>query len=147
MAQSTAASYGFELPKAQAGQKYDVRPDWVMSFAAEEAIEPGQPVKRGTDPEKQVLVGDDTAFLGIALFTHADEQALTGGTEYAVEDMVSVLTKGAAWVVSSVDTVVAGEAAYVTSAGAWTNVPTDNQLAGEFISGGDEDDLVVVELA
>ncbi len=147
MAQTTAASYGFSFDKAQAGQKYDIRPDVVQSFAAEAAIEPGQPVQRGTDPETQVLVGDASAFLGVALFTHAMEQALAGTAEYAVGDMVSVLTKGAVWVTSSVNTVVAGETAYVTSAGAYTNVESTNLAIGEFLTGGDTGDVVAIELA
>lgn len=148
MAQTTAADYGFELPKAQAGQKFDMRPDTVMSFAAEEAIDPGQPVKRGTAPEKEVLVGDATNFLGIALFTHTLEQAFpAGGASYAVNDTVSVMTSGAAYVTSSVDTVVAGETAYVTAAGDYTNVESTNLAIGTFLTGGDTGDVVVVELA
>lgn len=140
------AGYGYALDKAQAGQKYDIRPDTVMSFAAEAAIEPGQPVRRGTNKETQVLVGNATAFTGIALFTHAQEQALAGGAEYAIGDMVSVLTKGAAWVASSVDSVVAGTTAYVTAAGAFTNVESTNLAVGTFLTGGDTGDLVVVEI-
>lgn len=143
-----AGTYGFELPKAQAGQKFDIRPDWVVSMAAEVAIEPGQPVRRGTDPEKQVLVGNATAFLGVALFAHSMEQAFpAGGASYAIDDTVSVLTKGAVWVESSVDTVVAGETAYVTAAGAYTNVEVANLAVGTFTTGGDTGDLVVLELA
>lgn len=143
-----AGTYGFELPKAQAGQKFDIRPDWVVSASAEAAIEPGQPVRRGTNPEKQVLVGNATSFLGVALFTHAMEQAFpAGGAEYDIDDTVSVLTKGAVWVKSSVDTVVAGETAYVTSGGEYTNVEGANLAVGTFTTGGDTDDLVVLELA
>ena len=141
-----AGTYGFKLDAAQAGQKFDIRPDVVMSFAAEAAIEPGQPVKRGTNPETQVLVADADNFVGIALFTHAQEQALTGGAEYAIGDMVSVLTQGAAWVVSGVDTVIAGETAYVTSDGEFTNAASGTLEVGEFLTGGDEGDLVVVKI-
>jgi hypothetical protein len=144
---SQTNGYDFALDKAQAGQKFDIRPDWVASFAAEAVIEPGQPVRRGTNPETQVLVGNATSFVGIALFTHATEQALAGGADYAIGDMVSVLTKGAAWVESSVASVVAGTPAYVTAAGAWTNVEGSNLEVGTFITGGGEGDLVAVELA
>ena len=148
MSQSEASTYGFNLDVAQAGQKYDLRPDVVQSFAAEEAIEPGQPVQRGTDPEKQVLVGDETAFLGIALFTHTLTQPLDGdGAQYDIGEAVSVLTEGAAYVTSSVDDVVAGNTAYVTAAGAYTNVEGANLAIGTFITSGGENDLVVVELS
>jgi hypothetical protein len=141
------AGYDFALDKAQAGQKFDIRPDVVQSFSAEVAIEPGQPVRRGTNPETQVLVGNATAFLGVALFTHASEQALAGGAEYAIGDTVSVLTQGAVWVTSSVASVVAGTTAYVTAAGAWTNIEGSNLAVGTFLTGGGSGDVVAVELA
>ena len=147
MSQSDAATYGYELDVAQAGQKYDLRPDVVQSFAAEVALEPGQPVRRGTDPQKQVLLGNETAFLGIALFTHTLVQSLDGGAEYAIGEAVSVLTEGAAYVTSSVASVVAGETAYVTAAGDYTNVESTNLAIGTFITSGGENDLVVVELS
>lgn len=141
-------TYGFELTKAQAGQKYDIRPDWVMSAAAEVDINPGQPVQRGTDPEKQVLLGNAASFYGVALFTHTLEQAFpAGGASYAIGQTVSVLTKGAVWVTSAVDGVVAGAPAYVTDGGTFTPELTDNLLVGKFITGGGEGDLVVLELA
>lgn len=147
MAQTDATTYGFSLGVAQAGQKYDIRPDVVMSFAAEVEIDPGQPVRRGTDPEKQVLVGNAAAFLGIALFTHTLENSISDGeASYKVGQTVSVLTEGAAYVESSVDGVVAGETAYVTAAGAYTNVSTDNLEVGEFLTSGDEGDLVVLKI-
>lgn len=148
MSQSEASTYGFNLDVAQAGQKYDLRPDVVQSFAAEEAIEPGQPVQRGTDPENQVLVGDETTFLGIALFTHTLTQPLdSDGAQYDIGEAVSVLTGGAAYVTSSVSDVVAGETAYVTAAGEYTNVEGSNLAIGTFITSGGENDLVVVELS
>jgi hypothetical protein len=147
MAQTDASTYGFALNAAQAGQKYDIRNDVVASFAAEEEIEPGQPVMRGTDPGKQVVVSDASGFVGVALFTHTLEQAYpTGGASYAEESAVSVLTKGAVYVESSVADVVAGETAYVTAAGAYTNVEGSNLAIGTFLTSGDENDLVVVEL-
>lgn len=140
--------YGFELDKAQAGQKYDVRPDVVQTFLAEAEVAPGTPLMRGTDPERQAVVSDASGFVGVALFTHAMEQPAFGsGASYQAGDAMSVLTDGAAWVVSSVNTVVAGETAYVTAAGAYTNVESTNLAIGTFLTGGDENDLVVVELS
>lgn len=148
MAQTDAASYGYTLPKAQPGQKYDIRGDVVQSFAAEAALSFGQPVMRGTDPGKQVVLSDASAFVGVALFTHAKEQDRdTGVASYAIGDTVSVLTSGAVWVTSGADTIVAGETAYVTAAGAYTNVATAALEIGTFLSGGDTDDLVAIELA
>jgi hypothetical protein len=147
MAQTNPNTYGYSLDVAQVGQKYDIRPHVVMSFAAEEVIEPGQPLMRGTDPEKQVLASDASGFVGIALFTQAMENALTAGTaSYQPTTTVSVLTQGAAYVASSVDTVVAGETAYVTAAGAYTNVEGTNLVVGQFLTSGDTGDLVVLKI-
>ena len=147
MAQTDATTYGFSMGAAQAGQKYDIRPDVVMSFAAEGEVAPGAPVMRGTDPEKQVTVSDASAFVGVALFTHAMENRLAEGTGvYLDEQTVSVLTNGAVYVTSSVDDVVAGETAYVTAAGAFTNVEGSNLAVGEFLTSGDEGDLVVLKV-
>ena len=148
MAQTDATSYGYALPKAQPGQLYDARGNTVMSFAAEEALTFGQPVMRGTDPEKQVLLSDASAFLGVAMFTHAKEQDRdTGVASYAIADTVSVLTDGAAYVAAGADTIVAGETAYVTAAGAYTNVVGSNLEIGTFLTGGDTGDAVVLDLA
>ncbi len=142
------SGYDFELTVAQAGQKYDLRPDTVVSFAAETAINPGQPLMRGTDPEKQAVISDASSFVGVALFTHTLEQAYpAGGASYATRDQVSVLQKGAVWVTSSVDDVVAGETAYVTAAGAYTTVQAGGLEVGTFITGGSTDNLVVLELS
>lgn len=139
---SQTQAYSYALEKAQPGQIYDIRPNTVQSFAAEGVVPFGTPVMRGADPEKQCLTSDATAFLGVAVFTQASE---TG--QYEDKDTVSVMTDGAVWVTSSVDTVVAGTSAYVTATGTVTNVSTSNLLIGEFLTGGDTGDLVVVELA
>lgn len=147
MAQTDATTYGYNLATAQAGQKYDIRPDVVMSFAAEGAVDPGEPVMRGTDPEKQVAVSDATGFVGVALFTHALENSISAGVaRYEDEQTVSVLTQGAVYVESSVDTVVAGETAYITDAGAFTNVEGTNLEVGEFLTSGDTGDLIVLKV-
>jgi len=129
---SQTQSYGFRLDVAQAGQIYDIRPNTVITLAAEEAIEPGQPVMRGTNPDLQAEISDATAFEGVAVLTQAQEQAyITGGAEYAIGDAVSVMKKGAIWVTAAV-AVDAGDAAYVTAAGAYTNVVGSNLLVGKF---------------
>lgn len=145
MAQTSG--YGFEMTRAQAGQLADSRENDVLSFAAEGALAFGAPVMRGTDPEKQAVISDASSFLGIALFEHNHENALDGtGAEYADEEAVSVCIRGAVVVESSVDTVVAGETAYVTPTGTYTNVDGAgaNLEIGEFETGGNTGDLVVV---
>jgi len=147
MAQTSG--YVFRSDAAQAGQIYDIRPCTVMSFAAEAALDFGAPVMRGANPETQVVLSDASVFLGVAVFTHAKEQALAGGGSYAIGDAVSVMTDGAVWVTSAVDSVVAGTAAYVTPAGAYTNTAGggSNIEVGTFLTGGDTGELVALELA
>lgn len=148
MAQTDAATYGFTLPKGQPGQIYDSRSNTVESFAAEAALSFGDPVMRGTDPEKQVVLSDATAFLGVAMFTHAKEQDRdTGVASYAISDTVSVMTEGAVLVAAGADTIVAGETAYVTAAGAYTNVVGTNLAIGTFLTGGNTSDIVAIDLA
>ena len=148
MAQTDVATYSFELPKAQPGQLYDSRTNTVESFAAEAAILFGQPVMRGADPEKQVVLSDASAFVGIAMFTHAKEQDRDAGiASYAIGDTVSVLVEGAVSVAAGADTIVAGETAYVTAAGAYTNVVGSNLEIGTFLTGGNTGDIVVIDLA
>lgn len=146
---SQTTGYDFAMARGQAGQLADSRENTVLSFAAEGALDFGAPVQRGTDPEKQVVIANDTGFLGIALFEHNHENVLAGtGTNYDDEDAVSVCISGAVVVESSVDTVVAGEVAYVTATGEYTNADGAgaNLEIGEFETGGDTGDLVVVRI-
>lgn len=133
--------YDFELDKAQKGQLFDLRTNTIESFAAEVEVPFGSGVKRGTDPEKQVVLADDDGFLGIAVFTHTEIEGL-----YPEKSVVSVLTKGAVYVESSVAGVTAGEKAYITDAGAFTNVEASNLEVGTFLSSAGENELVVLEI-
>ena len=144
---SQTTPYAFTSAVAQPGMIFDIRPHTVQSFAAEIAMDPGKPVRRGTLPAKQVLIGDATNFLGVAIFTHTLEQAYpAGGATYAIGDAVSVLTRGAIWVQTSVGSIVAGNNAYVTSGGLWTNVVGSNLLVGKFITNGAINEIVAVEI-
>lgn len=146
MAQTDPNSYGYSLAPAQAGQKYDIRPDVVTSLAAEVEIAPGQPVKRGTDPEKQCVLADANGFGGVALFTHAMESPRdNSGAVYKPTMTVSVLTQGAAYVKVAAD-VTAGENAFVTTAAEFTNAEDTNAAAGEFLTSADTGDLAVIQV-
>lgn len=128
MSQTTAASYGSTLTKAEAGAKYDIRPDVVSSRAAEEAIPFGRAVTYGTNPDKECQVVDAAGdkFLGVALKQQTIVVADGATPGYAQYDTVSVLEEGAAWVEVTSD-VAAGAAAYVdVSNGKFTDVSTDN---------------------
>lgn len=136
MSQASVSDYG-NIAKAEAGQKYDIRPDVVTSFAAEGAVPFGLAVTRGTNKDKQCDVIDNAAdsFLGVALKEHTVVQ--TGDTaQYEDTDTVAVLEQGACWVEVTSD-VAAGAAAYVDVAnGKFTDVATDNLAVpgGKFIT-------------
>ena len=134
-------AYSFEMARGQAGQLADARNNTVITLAAETAMDFGAPVMRGTG-SNQAVVSDATAFAGVALFEHNHENAdNTNGAGYVATDAVSVLTQGAVLVAVAV-AVEAGEAAYVTATGTYTNVSTSNLLVGSF-----ESDAGVGELA
>lgn len=145
---SQVSGYDYTSAPATLGLKFDVRPDVVMSFAAEGAVNFGRAVMRGTNLAKQCLHSDGTSFLGVALQTQARENdGVSNG--YKDKDTVSVLTQGAVWVESAAADIVPGTAAYlVTAAGAgtFTNVDTDNLLVGKFLTAGGVGSLVAVEL-
>lgn len=83
----------------------------VRSYAAEEIIPVGFPVKLGTDPAKEVLKATAGAStVGFALHDHAREQTSGGVVQYAATETVSVLTAGRLWVETD-DAVVAGATA------------------------------------
>lgn len=109
------------------GMKADSRYDHVGSSIAEGAIGFGIGLKRGTDPEYQVLPIDDAGdtFYGVALYKESQE---TGN--YADTSVVNVLRQGAV-VVEATVAVNAGDAAYVNPAsGNFTNNPTGTVATG-----------------
>jgi len=120
-------SYSAEQAFAFKGMKTDSRLDFVACSMAEAVIDFGVGVKRGTDPEYQVLTIDDSGdtFYGIALY---EESQTTG--DYQISKPVNVLRQGSV-VVESTVAVNAGDPAYVLPAsGNFTNVSTDNVVTG-----------------
>lgn len=162
MAQTDLDTYGFELDRAQAGQKADAGYDHVESFAAEGAVPFGYGVVAGT-AANQVQVADDDGddFVGISLFTHAQQQGIdqsaakgeqfSTGAEYRDGDTVNVLRRGRVYVTVTAS-VSAGDDAYVDvetggEEGQFTNVSTDNlATGGVFRTDADSGELAVVEV-
>ena len=91
----------------------------------------GKPVYEGTDEHSCSATGNAAAFLGISI-AHEALGLLAGGTadvfpQYA---SVPVMTLGVIWVLAGA-AVTKRDPAYVTSAGAFTNVSSGNiALAG-----------------
>ena len=104
MSQTTVALYGNAAFKGMAGAS-NINDD--QSYAAEAAIEFGRAVMMGTNKEKQVTPATSGAnIMGIALATHAIEQAAGGNVAYAIGSTVNVRTFGRIWVETN-DAVVA----------------------------------------
>jgi len=138
-------AYSFEMTRGQAGQLADARANTVITLAAEEALDFGSPVMRGTG-SNQAVISDATAFAGVALFEHNHENVdSTDGAGYVATDSVSVLAQGAVLVTAAV-AVEAGETAYVTATGTYTNVEADNLAVGQFESDAGEDELAVLTI-
>lgn len=88
---------------------------------------------------------DGGAFIGIACRTNFDALGCVG---YEIGDQVNVLKKGRLWVRVS-GQVQAGQAAYITDAGAFTATSTDNTAitGGVFKSNAADGALAELEIA
>jgi hypothetical protein len=143
----TLNEYALTSQAAQPGQKYSSQYDHVISRAAESVVLPGQALGPGTDPAKQCEPFDGGQFIGIALLDYARENAYLSddGVSYAETDPVSILRKGACYVEVAVE-VEAFETAYVTDAGLYTNVSTENTEIGQFVTSAEAEGLAAVEI-
>jgi hypothetical protein len=125
----------------------------VRSYAAEEIIPVGYPVKLGTDPSKEVLKATAGAgAIGFALADHAREQTSVGVAQYAATETVSVLTQGRMWVMTD-DAVVAGSTANLktatgtlTDASVTTGIEAFTQISVKFITATSAAGLALVEI-
>ena len=109
--------YSYGQPVGVPGMKADSTVDVIDSFAAETAIEAGQVVERGTDPQKQVAPSTTAAnVIGIAIFENKAQEVPLYPEGYAVP----VCTFGDVWVTVEED-VTAGDGAYIDSDGKFTD--------------------------
>ena len=131
-------AYGYTYPEPQAGQAYDTTIKTNDSFAAEETIQFGLPLMRGSDKEKQVKIfngGITTKLLGISGYSATRIEG-----SYAPQSMVTVVTMGRVWIplVGTV-TVLPGQTAYLNvTDDIITNVAVVNETfaIGRFLTGG-----------
>lgn len=127
--------------------------DYVVSYAAEEIIPIGHPVKLGTDKEKEVLKTTSGALaIGFSLHDHAREQTSGGAVQYAATETVSVLKQGVLWLPTT-DAVVAGAVANLTVAtGAVTDeavtagIEAFTQFTARFLTSTSGAGLALVEI-
>ena len=150
MSQTTVSVYGNAAFK---GMLYDTRINDVMSYAAEAVVGFARPVQLGTNKDKQVIhATTGAAAMGVALATHAHEQAANGDVNYTAGETVSVLKVGRVWVETN-DAVVAGAVAnYHVASGKFTDeavaagIEAFTQLSPRFITSTSAAGLAVVEI-
>jgi hypothetical protein len=122
-------------PEGFAGLLDGVGTHSVRSYAAEEIIPVGSPVRLGTTPAKEVLKANAGAtVVGFALHDHAREQTSAGAVEYKATETVSVLTAGRLWVETD-DAVAAGAIARLKT--------SNNKLTDEAATTGIENFSII----
>lgn len=130
--QGSSQPYLFDSKRGVKGQIADGSLRIVDSFAAEEEIEFGQAVERGTNEEKQVVGFDGGDFLGVAVFSQTQVEG-----KYPETSEVSVMTKGRVVVDALLVDVDAGDTAYVVDAtGVYTNLAASATEVGTFLTSG-----------
>lgn len=146
------SSYSPTVPAAQAGQPYDRSGFLIDTFAAEAEVEFGSAVVRGTLPEKQATLpaADTDLFLGVAVFSHGQEQSRTEGSKYLISDPMAVARKGRWWV-RVTEAVEAGDTAYCdlssTDIGKFCKTALNNlATGGKFEIGAEAGGLAVIDL-
>ena len=148
---SQTTGYGLTSDPAFAGMKADLMFDQVDSYAAQTVIPYGRGVSQGTAANQVNLAAAGGTFIGVALHSHANEQALTGGAQYDIGETVNVGVLSRAWV-EAVGAVTKEADAYVITAvganqGKFTASSGSGALGpvGRFKTAG-TDTLVVVEI-
>ncbi len=133
---------GANLIKCLPGQIADTTSRTILSFSAEEVIEFGRPLMRGTDKERQCKnfvedVAGLNKFLGISV---RDPNKISGS--YAIKDTVAVMDVGRIWVALTAGMIiVAGQTAY-TDGQIITNTPGAGNIdIGRFHSSGTSNGL------
>ena len=154
--------YATEQGKGFPGMKADVVNDDVFSFASEGGVNPGEPVIRGTDPDKQVKTasaeGDGAKVIGVAVHTHKDPNET--GKYYEDGYCLPVMFKGDVYVEVG-DDVTAGDGAGIilgddgviwTKAGATIEAGDGESATAESVPGasylesGSEGDIVALRI-
>lgn len=92
-------TYNIDQPEAFAGLIGDSAVTRKESFLAEAAVGFGLGLVDGTDINRQVKVptGTGDTVRGISIHQHVEQALVTGVSEYADEDAVSVMRQGTIW--------------------------------------------------
>ena len=150
MSQTTMSQYG---ASAVAGLLDGVGPRDVRSYAAEEIIPVGFPVKLGTDQSKDVLKATAGAgVIGFSIHDQARQQTSAGAVQYAATDTVSVLTQGRMWVMTDKAVAAGATANLKTASGTLTDaavaagIEAFTQVSVKFITATTAAGLALVEI-
>lgn len=142
--------------KAIPGMKADTTVDTVDTFASEGGVNPGEPVIRGTDKEKQVKTAASTegaSVIGIAVHTHKEPNE--SGKYYEAGYPVPVMTSGDIYVEAGSDVNAGDEVAldkvsdvlaYVAKDATGDTTYRSTLPACHFLDSGSEGDLVRVRI-
>lgn len=126
------------------GQVAETSLSQIDSYVAEDAIEFGAAVKRGTDKAKQILaLTGATGFLGIAVRNEARYEG-----NYPADTMASVMTVGRVVVqVGNTQTaaIVAGDPAKLHTDGTFIKGTGTGDI-GTFLSPAAKNELVILEI-
>lgn len=128
---ATQLTYSENIRAAIEGARATMVPATLISRTVETAagIGFGKAVFQGTD-DMGVTITPNTLFVGITIIDRSANGIGTTGTGFPQYESARILTKGAVWVLASVE-VAAGDPVYTTLTGAFTNVATDNtEIAG-----------------
>lgn len=113
-------SYDINIPEAYAGLVFAQHPHDIDSRDVETVagIDFGVAVSRGTDADKQILLGGDAAFFGITIRSLDREGAAnTGAIKYDETETAGVLRRGYIWVVCPTGCVPGDAALYNDTTG------------------------------
>lgn len=119
-------NYPDTQPAAVVGMQATMLPATIISRNVEDAggIAFGKPVFQGTT-DKGITATSNAKFVGITLLDRSATGVTGNPDAFPQRASARVITKGDIWVAASV-AVAAGDPVYLTSAGAFTNVATNN---------------------
>lgn len=142
--------YQFEQPVAIPGMKADATNDVLDSFCAEVALNPGDVVIRGTDPETQIKpaaqASDASNAIGVAVHTQKDYDG--EGAYYKVGDSVPVMTFGDVYVEAGASVTAGAQAGLVDGVGGTLSVTVASAASAvalgnmTFLTSGVKGDIV-----
>ncbi len=117
---SAQTSYAIQQAVAYAGLLYAQAPHDIISRDVETVagIGFGIAVSRGTDKDRQIILGGDDTFIGVTIRDLAREGAAnTAAIKYSEKESAAVLRDGYVWVVCPSGCVPGDQANYVDATG------------------------------